>query len=461
MDQAQAPRLNDRHKAEAADAGDESGLAKLIREAEVLLGGTARGIATGVEEARNDPWDTGLKLAGSIAVGAGLAYLQRGAGMTRLAAEVVGAAMGAAFITDVAGPGRLEKLGGALRDTWNSSKNIEHNKAVIGQNLGRFAFDTGLMVVGGGVGSLCGRSTFRSKLTLSEPGPLSRTLDSQLMELSGKQGVNGSRSLIEPLGGSAHLETRISELPGATRNNLVSDAEFVVQATDPGVPSSRGWSDETVRPTESRKPGLDRKARPVVPEVKITSADPASMKDIPARDVLAHWDVRDVGDPEILARRQVQKRSDGRIVSTTSGYGEVTEFEYGVQGLYEVLTGVKFPDGTVARLFKGERWFVSAPGKPTSEWWGRMAIQPDGSLIKLPNSGGSETIFLNGLRELSITDGDYTRLVQDLRGRTLKTTTEFSDRIAAYEYDGGDIPVRAFEGSDGKVTEVPVADSKK
>src|SRR5262249_13945289 len=52
--------------------------------------------------------------------------------------------------------GRLGNIGAALRDTWYVSKNTERNKAIIEQNLGRFAFDTGLMMVGGVGGALLG-----------------------------------------------------------------------------------------------------------------------------------------------------------------------------------------------------------------------------------------------------------------------------------------------------------------
>src|SRR5262245_47249041 len=115
MSRPEISQFRDRITSET-DGSNEAALTQLNREAQVLLGGTLTGIAKGAEEAVNDPWNTGLKLAGSVAVGAGLAYLQRGAGIGRLAGQTLGMAMGVAFMTDVVSPGRLDKVGDALRD---------------------------------------------------------------------------------------------------------------------------------------------------------------------------------------------------------------------------------------------------------------------------------------------------------------------------------------------------------
>src|SRR5262249_39640913 len=98
--------------------------------------------------------------------------------------------MGISFVSDVFSASRLHSVREALSDTWTSAKHIEHNKAVIGQNLGRFAFDTGLTVAGAMAGSLAGRgiSKFAIKSdAASAPGLLSTDFDARLYKSTGSQ----------------------------------------------------------------------------------------------------------------------------------------------------------------------------------------------------------------------------------------------------------------------------------
>jgi len=161
MDSPSLARLEVEH------TDDESLTTKLSREAQVLIGGMVGGIEDGAKEAWKDPSNTGLKLAGSVAVGIALAHLQRGAGTGRLAGEAAAAGLSISFLADVVNPGRVSTTWAALRDTWASSKAADHNQAVIKQNLGRFAFDTGLMILGGVSGSLLERG-LSAKLPLWE-----------------------------------------------------------------------------------------------------------------------------------------------------------------------------------------------------------------------------------------------------------------------------------------------------
>ena len=101
------------------------------------------------------------------ALGLGLVVIGAGLGIGKLAAQVIVGGLGISFLSDVVSPGRLGSTGAALRDTWLSPSNMERNQAVIEKNLGRFAFDTGLMVAGGLGGAFLGRQLY-PKLPLWE-----------------------------------------------------------------------------------------------------------------------------------------------------------------------------------------------------------------------------------------------------------------------------------------------------
>lgn len=128
---------------------------KLYREAEVLLGGAARGIKNSAIEAWHHPLDSGLKIGVSAIIGGGLALIQGRAGMLRLGAEVAGLAFGYNFAKDVYGRGSITY--NAMVDAWHSGKNIEQDKQIIAKTVGPFVVDTALMTGGGLAGAKIAR----------------------------------------------------------------------------------------------------------------------------------------------------------------------------------------------------------------------------------------------------------------------------------------------------------------
>jgi len=142
--------------ANQSDDSDESPLSKIAREAYVVGCGVVGGVKEGFKEAWQDPCGTGLRLGLSIGIGFGLGYFQRSAGLLRLGSQAFGTALGASFALDVMAPRRWSAISTALADTWNSGKNTARNLAVVENNLGRFAFDTGIMTAGGIGGALMG-----------------------------------------------------------------------------------------------------------------------------------------------------------------------------------------------------------------------------------------------------------------------------------------------------------------
>lgn len=124
---------------------------KLFREAELLWDGTKRGVSKSATEAWNHPGSTLLKFGGAAAVGAGLVLLNGRAGMCRLTAQVVGGALGMAFLTDVSG--RAYVTGSAVADTWRTAERLERNKRIVADTVGPFVVDTAIMTAGGVAGA--------------------------------------------------------------------------------------------------------------------------------------------------------------------------------------------------------------------------------------------------------------------------------------------------------------------
>src|SRR5262249_1695491 len=140
----------------------------------------------------------------------------------RLGAEALGVGMGVSFMSEVFDPSRLHSIRESLSDTWNSSKNIDRNKTIIGQNLGRFAFDTGLTMFGALGGSLVGRKLcwweeVKSRCPVSELESLklsSRNLESVPLEtLSGGPNLPAAEA---GLSASPDIQIRIVEKPDRT-----------------------------------------------------------------------------------------------------------------------------------------------------------------------------------------------------------------------------------------------------
>jgi len=132
----------------ASASAPKNGLSdRLVREADLLLGGGAAGLKQATVEAVSHPADTATKMTFSALMGAGLALSQGRAGLARESAQMVGVAMSLSFGADVCG--RLGTVGHAMADTWRSDKNLTHNKGIVGSTIGSFVVDSAIMSAGG------------------------------------------------------------------------------------------------------------------------------------------------------------------------------------------------------------------------------------------------------------------------------------------------------------------------
>jgi len=304
------------------------------------------------------------------------------------------------------------------------------------------AFNTGTgVIVGGASGGVRGVAAWDGAKTVEE------NLQNIAASAGSGAAVGGLTAGILTVGGKA-IGKGLEGIRGADKGEAPhglppADASSGSQAPAGHSPERSSTNSGSGNEAPAARPTTDGSAGEVV-----QASRRPEVADIPAAKVLDKWDVRDLGDPEILSRRQITRTPKGQIASTKNVYGEVTKFEYSTE-LQGSPVRVEFPDGSIASKqslsFGNDVWLVEAPGKPSSKWHGRMAVQPDGTLVKLPVGGGGETIFLNGLREIAVGDGKGTMLIQDARGRTLKTGNVVESKTTAFEYDGGDAPVRVLE----------------
>jgi len=127
----------------------------LMREAMLILGGSAEGIRAAALKAVHNPEDSACKIGLSALLGGGLALAQGRAGMLRLGAEVVGLGLTASFGLDAAG--RIGVVAHAMTDTWRSDKNLAKNTALVAATVGPLVVDSALMSVGGLAGAKLAR----------------------------------------------------------------------------------------------------------------------------------------------------------------------------------------------------------------------------------------------------------------------------------------------------------------
>jgi hypothetical protein len=130
-------------------AKDDSIVDKVMREVELAGSGLVGGIKQGIKESVEDPWGSGLRIAGSVGIGLALGGLRAQTGLARMTGELGAAALGTAFVADVVASRKSSIMWDAVTDTWKSPLGFERNKEVAQETLGRFAFDTAAMTVAG------------------------------------------------------------------------------------------------------------------------------------------------------------------------------------------------------------------------------------------------------------------------------------------------------------------------
>lgn len=143
----------DRVQAEQSANADESWTTKLWRETEVFGKGTVRGFSKGAQEAKEDFWHTAANAGISFGIGAGLALAPRGPGIFKLGAALVGAEMTLATANEMLTSNRPTQAKKIWLDTWKSKDNQESNINAAADTVGRFAFDSSLMLASGALGA--------------------------------------------------------------------------------------------------------------------------------------------------------------------------------------------------------------------------------------------------------------------------------------------------------------------
>lgn len=137
--------------AELDPSSVESTGAKLSREAYLLLGGLVEGTADSAADGMSaEKW---TRTAASFALAAGLTLAMKRPGLIGTLGRGAGTMGALNFAVDLANPRRLNALGDAFGDTWNSGKNLQSNYEVVKKELGTIGFDTMLGVGGGMAGS--------------------------------------------------------------------------------------------------------------------------------------------------------------------------------------------------------------------------------------------------------------------------------------------------------------------
>ncbi|MBC7998586.1 MAG: hypothetical protein IAF58_11615 [Leptolyngbya sp.] len=126
---------------------------KVSREAYVVVGGIRNSVEQNVQNIVENPGQSAPTFLATVAIGAGLAYLQGRTGMLKLAGQAIGLGLGVAFVKDLADPVRLNDLSQSLGNTWNSTDRLLENREQFARSGGQFAFDSVFMAGGAILGA--------------------------------------------------------------------------------------------------------------------------------------------------------------------------------------------------------------------------------------------------------------------------------------------------------------------
>src|SRR5262249_8231277 len=141
----------------STDAGEhESVWSKLAREGQLLGNGLAQGFGQGAQESAHDWVGTAERVATTVGISLALGALTKGGGVGALLGKGIGTGSAVSFAYDALKPERMGAVWGAMKDTWNSPDHLKADTDVIGNQLGRFAFDTTLMSAAGIAGAKLG-----------------------------------------------------------------------------------------------------------------------------------------------------------------------------------------------------------------------------------------------------------------------------------------------------------------
>lgn len=109
------------------------------RVAEVIQSGLKQGAGDVLAEVQNNKLLLPCELTSSIAIGSGIGWLSRRTGLLQFAGRTASAAMGIGFACDVFNPGRWQKFGNAVSDSWNAkpSDNLSSQKSTVAEYIGK------------------------------------------------------------------------------------------------------------------------------------------------------------------------------------------------------------------------------------------------------------------------------------------------------------------------------------
>ncbi len=124
--------------------------AKLLREADVFVGGTISGIGKALKEKVDSPQHAGgtvLEMVGAYGAGYVLSRIQPKAALANLGKQTLGLAFSYSFLKDIGD--KVKDVPKIWDKTWHSSDNLQDNKAAIADTWGRFAVDNTLTGIAG------------------------------------------------------------------------------------------------------------------------------------------------------------------------------------------------------------------------------------------------------------------------------------------------------------------------
>lgn len=230
--------------------------AKLQREADLLRDGLSSGLVERAEEAKENLGATTLEVAGSFAIGGGLAWMAKAGGRWGTTAKAAGGLFTILMASDVTR--RAIPTWGAMADTWNSEVNLSQNKQIVGHYAGSALFDYPVMLGSGLAGAASvhfapkALEIFKSRET-TYPG---NVLDMNLGENGARLGAK-EKGALDPL---ANVRERLAKPHQKTMQlgDLADVLEAKRLAAHPEIAPLRGTMLETLGEIDALRPELTR-----------------------------------------------------------------------------------------------------------------------------------------------------------------------------------------------------------
>ena len=260
---------------------DETTLTKLMREADVVIGGTAQGTYEHGKQALTDP-STLVKFGTSAIIATGLTVAQGKAGLLKLSAQVGSIALAGAFAKDLYGKG--EETFGIMKDTWNTPENTQANKKAVGDTLGPFVVDFGIYGAGGAAG--IGAGKYASKRFFGGESP-SRAFRME-PETAGIAGSRGKTDFlaVHPEAPKPGMLSREVGTSGSTSNELVARPMAKSVSVEGGYKPHPGMAAAEFARRPAETPGMPSRTTVEIPVVEMGSPG-VKVQNFPAESPMA------------------------------------------------------------------------------------------------------------------------------------------------------------------------------